>query len=65
MDVLECSNWVICLSQVPNIEAWILIIIVGNDELGSQIWVPHHPSSFGLELVFILRRIVKVLLGLR
>ncbi len=65
MDVLECSNWIVCLSQVPNIEAWILVVIVGNHELGGQIRVPHHASSFGLELIFILRRIIEVLLRLR
>ncbi len=65
MDVLECSNRVVSLSQVPNIEAWILIVIVGDYELGGQIWVPHHAGSFGLELVLVLRRIVEVILRLR
>jgi hypothetical protein len=54
VQVLESCNWILGVSQVPNIETWVSVVIVGDHKLGWYKWVPHHLSFFGLNC-FALR----------
>ena len=65
MNILESGYRVVSFTQIPNIEARVLIVIVGDHKLGCQVRVPHHASPFGLHLIFILVLVVKVIRRLR
>jgi hypothetical protein len=49
------------VSQVPNVERWVLIIIVSYDELGRNFGVPNHLSSLGSLL--LLRRVCTLIVA--
>ena len=63
MNVLECSHRVGSLAQVPHIEAWILIVIIGNYELCRLLRVPHHAGSLHSVGALLLAWITEVGLG--
>lgn len=42
VDVVEGSHWVVRAPQIPNVDRGVLVIVVGNHELGGNLWVPHH-----------------------
>ena len=63
MDVLEGGHWVVSLSQIPHIEAGVLVVIVGDDELSSKLRIPHHASPLNSFGVLLLTWVSKV--GLR
>ena len=58
VNVLERCNGVVSLAQVPDIEAWVLIIIISHDKLRGQFRAPHNTSSLGTNIC-LLRRVVK------
>jgi hypothetical protein len=47
--VLESSDRVLGVPQVPNVETWISVIVVRDNKLSRYEWVPHHLSLFGLD----------------
>lgn len=46
MKVLERRDWVLWVAQVPNIEAWVLVVVVSYHELGRHERVPDNLSLF-------------------
>ena len=42
MKIRISSNWVLRVSQVPNVEGRVLVIIIGNQELSWDLRVPNY-----------------------
>jgi len=42
MKVLESCHWIVRFSQIPYLQARILVIIIGNHELSRYLRVPCH-----------------------
>ena len=42
MKIRISSNWVLRVSQVPNVEGRVLVIIIGNQELSWDLGVPNY-----------------------
>ena len=42
MDVVEGGDWVARITEVPNVDGGILVIVIGDDELGRDLGIPHH-----------------------
>ena len=59
VNVLEGRHRVVSLAQVPDVHAWILVVVVGHNELSGQLRVPHHTRLLSSRLA--ARRISKVL----
>ena len=49
MKILESGYRVLRISQVPNVETWVSIVIVCHNKLCWNKWVPHHLCLFGLD----------------
>ena len=60
MDVLEGRDGIVGFSQIPDIEAWVLIIIIGNHELSRDLWIPHHTCLFGTLRLLLLVGVIEV-----
>lgn len=52
VEVLEGGHWVLGVSEIPDLERGVLIVIIGNEELGWDLWVPNHA---GLSAHWLLR----------
>lgn len=46
MQVLECRDWVLWVAQIPDVKAWVLVIVVRYHELGGHERVPDNLSFF-------------------
>jgi len=42
MDVAVSGNWILRVSQVPNVDRWVAIVVVSHDELSRDLWIPGH-----------------------
>ena len=63
MNVLEGRNWIVSLSKIPHIEAWILIIVIADDELSCNLRVPHHTCLLWALWLLRLRWIIEILVS--
>ena len=63
MDVLEGRNWIVGLSQIPNVEAWILIIVITDYKLSRNLRVPHHTCLFRALRLLLLIWIIEIALS--
>lgn len=55
VNIREGGNWVVRVTKIPNVDGWVLVIVVGDDELGGDLRVPHHLGlSHGLILSLVL-----------
>lgn len=62
MNIIEGGNWVVRITKIPNVNGWVLVVIVGDDELRGDLWVPHHLRlPHGLSLILVL--LAEVVLG--
>jgi hypothetical protein len=69
VDVLVSGQGVVRVSEVPDIDRWIGVVVIRNHELSWDFWIPHHLGFFGLNcllftslLVFIgLSKVVVVI----
>ena len=59
MDVFEFCDWVGRVTQVPNVETWILVIVICHDKLEWYFWVPHHPDLGCLIVLLLVRWIAE------
>ena len=59
MDVLEGGDRIVGLTEIPNIEARVLVVVVSDYKLSSQLWIPHHASPLGL-LVCLFSGVIEV-----
>lgn len=67
MDVGESRHWVVRVTQVPHINDWILVVIVGDHKLQWDLRVPKHLGFFcgrhgGLLFVLIEVALVRIAL---
>lgn len=68
MDVVEGRYWVVRVAQVPNVDDWVLVVIVCDQELKRNFRVPEHLSLSRLRgrgLVGLIAKVAHaVLVGL-
>ena len=36
------SHRVLGITQVPDVDAWVAVVVIGDSELGRDLWVPGH-----------------------
>jgi hypothetical protein len=48
MKVFESFNWILWISEIPNIEPWVSIVIIGDNKLSWYHRIPHHLGLFQL-----------------
>lgn len=46
MDVVKCGNWVTWVTEIPYVDRWVFVVVVCNDELCWNLWIPHHLRFF-------------------
>lgn len=63
MDVTESCHWVVSLSQIPHVEARVLVVVIGNNKLSCHFWVPHHAGSLGFHVSLLLGGVIEVILS--
>ena len=63
MDVRKSCNRIVWVTQVPHIDDWILVVIIGDHKLQWNLRVPKHLGFFGGRhggLLFVLIKVAQV-----
>jgi hypothetical protein len=63
VQILEGCCRVLRIPQIPDVEAWVHVIIIGDNELRGNDRVPHHLSLFGFDGFLPHRLIKEVIVG--
>ena len=54
VDIVESSHWVVRVSEIPNADRRILVVVTCYHKLSRNLWVPHHLSLFWLSWLVLL-----------
>lgn len=58
VDVGVLHDWVLGISEVPDVEAWVLVIVICNHELSGDLRVPHHLDLFALRVGLVIEEVL-------
>jgi hypothetical protein len=58
MKILECCYRVLWITKIPNIKTWSSIIIICDNKLSWNKWVPHYLCLFHVDLFTIALRVI-------